>query len=178
MDRGIVNQKKGGFTIIEVLIVLAIAGIIALTVFLAAPSLQRINRDNIRKKHLQLLAVALKEHYANTLDYLETGSGCGYNGSGGGWVNYSGGLYGPQSMAECLGLPPDVRDPGGAQTGNQYADPTNGYAYMKYTCMQAGVKATYFYANLEGLAQDTTSTDNTCCSNCDSIYGMNYYVKI
>lgn len=39
------NRKQEGFTIIEVLIVLAIAGLIMLIVFLAVPALQRNSRN-------------------------------------------------------------------------------------------------------------------------------------
>lgn len=40
------SQRSGGFTIIEVLIVLAIAGLIMVVVFLAVPALQRSSRNN------------------------------------------------------------------------------------------------------------------------------------
>lgn len=43
------SKRKEGFTIIEVLIVLAIAGLILLVVFLAVPALQR-NADNTQRK--------------------------------------------------------------------------------------------------------------------------------
>jgi prepilin-type N-terminal cleavage/methylation domain-containing protein len=43
------NRKQEGFTIIEVLIVLAIAGLILLIVFLAVPALQRNSRDTQRR---------------------------------------------------------------------------------------------------------------------------------
>ncbi len=46
-----VNKKKG-FTIIEVVLVLAIAGLIFLVVFLAVPALQRGQRDNQRRADL------------------------------------------------------------------------------------------------------------------------------
>lgn len=44
-------QSKGrtGFTIIEVVLVLAIAGLIFLMIFIALPSLQRSQRDQTRK---------------------------------------------------------------------------------------------------------------------------------
>lgn len=41
-------KSQNGFTIIEVLIVLAIAGLIMLIVFLAVPALQRNQRNNAR----------------------------------------------------------------------------------------------------------------------------------
>ena len=43
------NQRERGFTIIEVLIVLAIAGLILLIVFLAVPALQRNSRNQAVK---------------------------------------------------------------------------------------------------------------------------------
>jgi len=43
------KQNFGGFTIVEVLIVLAIGGVIMATVFLAVPQLQRNSRDQARK---------------------------------------------------------------------------------------------------------------------------------
>lgn len=53
------SQDQYGFTIIEVVLVLAIAGLIFLIVFLALPSLQRAQRDTDRKKQVeQVLAAA------------------------------------------------------------------------------------------------------------------------
>ena len=43
------TKREEGFTIIEVLIVLAIAGLILLIVFLAIPALQRNSRNTQRK---------------------------------------------------------------------------------------------------------------------------------
>jgi len=57
------NQK--GFTIIEVLIVLAIAGLIMLIVFLAVPALQRNSRNTQIKNDAQLLAGGAGDHRAN-----------------------------------------------------------------------------------------------------------------
>jgi len=50
-----VRSKSNGFTIIEVLIVLAIAGLIMVVVFLAVPALQRNNRNNTRKTDARYL---------------------------------------------------------------------------------------------------------------------------
>lgn len=47
-----VPSKNKGFTIIEVVLVLAIAGLIFLVVFLALPALQRGQRDQQRKQDL------------------------------------------------------------------------------------------------------------------------------
>ena len=45
----ITQQNKKGFTIIEVVLVLAIAGLIFLMVFVALPALQRGQRDSQRR---------------------------------------------------------------------------------------------------------------------------------
>ena len=56
--------KGQGFTIIEVMIVLAIAGLILLIVFLAVPALQRNARNTQRKEDAAALLAAVNE-YAN-----------------------------------------------------------------------------------------------------------------
>lgn len=51
------KQRDKGFTIVEVLIVLAIAGLIMVVVFLAVPQLQRNNRNNTRKTDARFVAL-------------------------------------------------------------------------------------------------------------------------
>ncbi len=50
------TKREEGFTIIEVLIVLAIAGLIILIVFLAVPALQRNSRNTQRKNDVAAIA--------------------------------------------------------------------------------------------------------------------------
>lgn len=59
------RQNKNGFTIIEVVLVLAIAGLIFLMVFLALPALQRSQRDSQRKRHADAIIGALNNLAAN-----------------------------------------------------------------------------------------------------------------
>ncbi len=59
------QRKESGFTIIEVLIVLAIAGLIMLIVFLAVPSLQRNSRNNARNQEASRVSAAITECLAN-----------------------------------------------------------------------------------------------------------------
>ncbi|MEP7205020.1 MAG: type II secretion system protein [Candidatus Saccharibacteria bacterium] len=56
------QRKEKGFTIIEVVLVLAIAGLIFLMVFLALPALQRNQRDTQRKNDMSRLATALTSY--------------------------------------------------------------------------------------------------------------------
>lgn len=61
------NTKKEakGFTIIEVVLVLAIAGLIFLMVFIALPALQRNQRDTQRKNDLSRLQTAITSYTSN-----------------------------------------------------------------------------------------------------------------
>lgn len=58
------NHKKG-FTIIEVVLVLAIAGLIFLMVFIALPALQRGQKDQQRKSDLNRAQTAINTYQAN-----------------------------------------------------------------------------------------------------------------
>ena len=53
------NDNKKGFTIIEVVLVLAIAGLIFAMVFIALPALQRSQRDQSRKNDISTVAAAI-----------------------------------------------------------------------------------------------------------------------
>lgn len=63
------NNKKG-FTIIEVVLVLAIAGLIFLMVFLAFPALQKSQRDTQRKKILSMYVDAIHRYKANNRNVM------------------------------------------------------------------------------------------------------------
>jgi len=60
-----INRKSKGFTIIEVVLVLAIAGLIFMMVFIALPALQRSQRDTQRKNDLTRLNTALTSYQSN-----------------------------------------------------------------------------------------------------------------
>ncbi len=64
------NQK--GFTIIEVLIVLAIAGLILLIVFLAVPALQRNSRNTQLKTDVQNVLGGISEYQSNNNGKMPT----------------------------------------------------------------------------------------------------------
>lgn len=58
------NNKKG-FTIIEVVLVLAIAGLIFLMVFIALPALQRNQRDSQRRSDVSKFIAQLNQYAVN-----------------------------------------------------------------------------------------------------------------
>ena len=59
------TQNIKGFTIIEVVLVLAIAGLIFLMVFIALPALQAGQRDSARKSDVGVVASAVSTYTAN-----------------------------------------------------------------------------------------------------------------
>ena len=67
-----IKKDNKGFTIIEVLIVLAIAGLILLVVFLAVPALQRNSRNTQVRNAASSIAGAGNEFIANNNGKLPT----------------------------------------------------------------------------------------------------------
>lgn len=59
------QKTKKGFTIIEVVLVLAIAGLIFLMVFVALPALQRSQRDTQRRDDMARFLSQLNQYQAN-----------------------------------------------------------------------------------------------------------------
>ena len=59
------NKKEGGFTIVEVMIVLAIAGLVMAIVFIAVPALQRNSRDAQRRADVAAVQSAIATFVGN-----------------------------------------------------------------------------------------------------------------
>lgn len=89
-----VTQTKKGFTIIEVVLVLAIAGLIFLMVFIALPALQSGQRDTSRKQDVGSIATAVNSYIANNRNKLPAAGVSSaatlgaYTASSGKWSNY------------------------------------------------------------------------------------------
>ncbi len=66
------TKTKKGFTIIEVVLVLAIAGLIFLMVFIALPALQRSQRNTRRRSDMARILSAFTEYAANNGGSLPT----------------------------------------------------------------------------------------------------------
>ena len=64
------NPTHKAFTIIEVVLVLAIAGLIFLMVFIALPALQRNQRDTQRKNDMSRVKTALDNYKSNNKNTL------------------------------------------------------------------------------------------------------------
>lgn len=69
------GQDKKGFTVIEVALVLAIAGLIFMMVFLALPALNRTQRDSQRRDDMSLFLRNVKDYQTNNRGSLPAFSG-------------------------------------------------------------------------------------------------------
>jgi prepilin-type N-terminal cleavage/methylation domain-containing protein len=69
------TNKQKGFTIIEVVLVLAIAGLIFLMVFIALPALQRGQRDTQRRDDVSRFISQLSSYATNNRGSLPTEDG-------------------------------------------------------------------------------------------------------
>ena len=90
MKRG----DKKGFTIIEVSLVLAIAGLIFLMIFIALPALRRTQRDSARRDDIMVFLKKVKDFQTNNRGALPTGlvdytwGGAAADSSSSSWVGF------------------------------------------------------------------------------------------
>lgn len=73
----IIMKKNKGFTIIEVMLVLAIAGLIFLAVFIALPALQRGQRDTQRRSDASTFMSQVQSYSTNNNGKVPTATGVG-----------------------------------------------------------------------------------------------------
>ena len=76
-------KAKKGFTIIEVVLVLAIAGLIFLMVFVALPALQRSQRDTQRREDMSRFISQLQQYQANNNRNVPGNSASNWNATNG-----------------------------------------------------------------------------------------------
>ena len=67
------QSNKSGFTIIEVVLVLAIAGLIFLMIFIAWPALARTQRDSQRRDDISVFLKKVKDYQTNNRGALPEG---------------------------------------------------------------------------------------------------------
>jgi len=79
------QHERDGFTIIEVMIVLAIAGLIMVVVFLAVPALQRSSRNTSRKTDVNNILSSISTYQSNSGGSLLSSSNFTSTGALGDW---------------------------------------------------------------------------------------------
>ncbi len=194
------HPKARGFSIAELLIVIAVIGILASIALVLYPGYQQRTRDNERKSDLQQISAALSAHALQKNNFIEIGSGCGLNGNGNGWVNAGPselGLY-PKSITTCLQeagvlAQGEFIDPSGCtwdsggNCGSWNSTPAK--AYMKASCLKNGQVETFVFAYLESQPANNAVVDAVCPAGTvngftadgqrwGTYYGMNYYVSV
>lgn len=97
------STKTKGFTIIEVVLVLAIAGLIFMMVFIALPALQKSQRDTQRKQDLSRIITQITAYSSSNRGAIPTDLTTSFV------VNYLGGT--------------------GSVAGGDYIDPTTALGY-------------------------------------------------
>lgn len=107
------TKSKSGFTIIEVVLVLAIAGLIFLIVFLAVPALQRSQRDTQRRNDSARFMSQISNYQSNNKGDVPTAA----TGTAAGTV----GAFVAAYLDNGSGSPDNWKDP---STGSVYARST------------------------------------------------------
>ncbi len=117
------TNSKQGFTIIEVVLVLAIAGLIFLMVFVALPALQRSQRDTARRNDMSRVDTSLVQyqtnHSSDTNNLPNTASASVWTAT----EDFSSGCSGGGALA-CTFVR-DYMNPGASETNkkNEFQDP-------------------------------------------------------
>lgn len=131
MPKNINVKSKRGFTIIEVVLVLAVAGLIFLMVFIALPALQRSQRDTQRRNDYGMLSSAITSYSAS---------------NGGKIYRLANATSANQTTGSCYFLNPKT------YINGEGTDP-NGYYYQLLACNWAGFLA------ISGGAASTAAVD-------------------
>lgn len=134
------NQK--GFTIIEVVLVLAIAGLIFLTVFLALPAMQKSQRDNARKQDVGKVVAYLQSYLAdnNRLPIMGSLSITGLAQSNS--ASMRGIPWGPETNTDLISVKPGCgcKDSGGTPSPWYYTVEGANYYYSKSASVMLGLE--------------------------------------
>lgn len=148
-----VSENKKGFSIIEVVLVLAIAGLIFLMVFVALPALQRGQRDSARKQDVGSIAAAVNSYISNNRGKLPLAANAlgTYSATDGKWSGYLDSVSGAIEQINTGAVPaagtinaqttPSLVDGRaavlfGARCGTSTAGATPSQAYTKGTTRQ------------------------------------------
>jgi prepilin-type N-terminal cleavage/methylation domain-containing protein len=189
-----IKQKTHGFTVIELIIVIAVIGILASIALVVYPGYQQRARDDERKSDVQQIATALGTYAIQKNDFMGVDSDCGKDGDGNGWIGASGTPYAANSIMDCLQDAGVIDEAGIVDPSNCVKDgagcgTTRVTAYMKATCEKDNSPVTYVFAYLESQPQKVSEVDALCdAGTVDGFdsgsqkwgtnYGMNYYKAV
>ena len=152
-------KSKKGFTIIEVVLVLAIAGLIFLMVFVALPALQRSQRDTARRNDMSRVDTSLVQWQTNHSTQDNNLPNAGETA-----VQWEGQPTLPSGTESCNLACQFVRDymnSGSSDTdkNNEFQDP-NGVPYSLTITPNWAVKGSLVSASTSRTVNGKTSTSN------------------
>lgn len=171
------RAKNTGFTIVELLIVIAVIAILAAITIVSYNSVQRRGQDVRRVSDVTTLRDAISIWSLKTQTMPEN-SGSGYNANGFGWVSSN--SY-PLSLENMLieggYIPGEIRDP---------VTPLGNGSYMFYRC---GTSTLYernriygIFAKMDNPGQNGNEVDQWnalgCATGMMTAYGVNYVVML
>lgn len=108
------TSNSKGFTIIEVVLVLAIAGLIFLVVFLALPALQRSQRDTQRKNDLGRFMSQVTAYQSNNQGQLPGTTSAAWNTFVGNYLTNSGQTFSDPTSGSTYSVTYNANAPGSA----------------------------------------------------------------
>ncbi|HOX41883.1 MAG TPA: prepilin-type N-terminal cleavage/methylation domain-containing protein [bacterium] len=156
--------KSRAFSLVELLIVIAIIGILAVMVTVSYGGAQKRSRDTLRKADLQKIASALEMRYAETKTYPDSDSYIDTSGSAGTIIVALAGT--PQYLAKIPCDPLIVSDSSACAAGSKsFGAETYGYAYYKPV---SGNK----YALFTNLESSSTNDPDNRISELSSMAGL------
>lgn len=142
-------KKEKGFTLIEIVLVLAIAGLLLVIVFLAVSGAQKSRRDSQRKNDLSRIAAQL-ESFAG---------------------NYNGCYPGSAGLGGCAATVPNIASFWGSTyiTGGNFNDPSSGTQYAAPAA---------FNANPVFVAGSPAPVTYRYGTSCDGTTGRTYSISM
>lgn len=165
------HSKKSGFTLIELMVVMAIIGTLASVVMVSVETARSKARDTARKAALNQIQVAL-ELYRNDHGTFQVAGG-GHMGGGQGWLAYENGSTYGTAVTRVLYNE-------GYLTAPIIDDPTTTPGYMIYVCNNGqsyAISATLENPSATDIAAIQTSCNGVGGNGTYTNYGKNYVRK-
>lgn len=153
LNAQISNMKNKGFTLMEILIVIAMLGILATIIFGSYLSSLKKGRDSRRKQDLEMVARALELYYSEQGHYPDS------------WeVSFGGSLVVPESNPQAFYMKQLPNDPVDSYQYDYVVDTTDNQSYQLYACLENDLDPDY-------NSNDYSGTDcGSSCSPCH--YGI------